>query len=126
MSGGRCGRRCQGLGAWQRLTSLVHACAPGSSVAWSPDSRYFACGNSDTATICDPTTGAELLRLGTGDSGPSGAGLANKQQPLPGVAWSPDGHQLATAGMIQRLWDLHTKYPSPRQAKDVGDPPNIR
>jgi hypothetical protein len=89
-----------------RAFTLAHRV---ESVAWSPDSRYIACGNGDIATICDPTTGVELLCLGTGDNGSSGAGLNYGQQPLPSVAWSPDGHQLATAGMVQRVWDLHTK-----------------
>jgi WD40 repeat protein len=66
---------------------------------WSPTGdRVATASQQKTATVWDPTTGAELLILSGHSAG------------LMGVAWSPDGTRLATAsedGTV-RVWDAAT------------------
>lgn len=70
-----------------------------NSVAWSPDGTRVATGSDDsTASIWDPDTGREVVRL------------ENQRSFVLGVAWSNDNARLATTSLdgSARLWNPTT------------------
>ncbi len=70
-----------------------------ASLAFSPDGKLLVASGADEAFhLCDVATG-KLVRSFVGENG----------SPIMPVAWSPDGHSLASAvGSELRLWDVGT------------------
>ena len=65
-------------------------------VAFSPDGKLIAAGDSQTVRIWETDTGRELHRL------------KGHQRRVTGVAFGPDGNSIASAGAdgIARIWDV--------------------
>lgn len=102
------GQQCQLTGAGngtpicldipRRLSSSRRAIR---ALAWSPDARYLASSGDDGSfSLWDPAQGHEPLFTMELQPG----------NPVLGLAWSPDGLQLATAsGKTVVVWDLHRR-----------------
>jgi WD40 repeat protein len=68
---------------------------PLTSVAFSPDSKYIACGSTDTKIRLWDTTGS-----------PIGQPFGEDFRPIKSLALSPDGkHIVSGAYRTVRLWD---------------------
>jgi serine/threonine protein kinase/WD40 repeat protein len=80
---------------WQRNAVVFQPTFPGGSVAFSPDGRHFALAQPDgTVTLHDSAGGDEVGRWN--------GGLGR-----PGLAFHPDGRQLAIASKHSRKVQIH-------------------
>ena len=80
------------------VVSTLHGCtAQGPAADWSPDGQWLAALRGEVITIWDVEKKRPVLSL-RGHVG----GVAGE------IAWCPDGHRLATAGLdaTVKLWDL--------------------
>jgi WD40 repeat protein/serine/threonine protein kinase len=83
------------------------------SIAFSPDSKMLASGNNNTVIFWDTATGKQV-----------GQPLTGQQAPVEIVAFSPDGHTLASIDENSQvmLWNLDTMKPLLSQPFVSTDP----
>jgi WD40 repeat protein/Flp pilus assembly protein TadD len=84
----------------KNVKTVIQASGPYSQIAFSPNGRWFAAGDSDhTIRLWDTKSWEELLPL------------PGHSKPIRAVVFFPDNERVATAGDDQtiKIWDLETR-----------------
>jgi len=94
----------------EELLTLKGHSGPVSSVAFSPDGRWLASGASGQGEV--PLGGPAEIKVWHAATGQESLTIKVRSGPISGVAFSPDGQRLASAGHGMtggvKVWDVST------------------